>query len=221
MEESVTATNAYASIKLHGKTFSNNSIWHRWQDVILPEFEAYLGIILSMAIIDKPNIKVYFSREWLEAQPFFVSIFSRRRFLQIHWKLHLKLHNQTLFESPEEAKFKTLQPTCKKCLELYMPHQKIAVDESTVGYKGRIFFKTYNFQKPTKWGLRVIVLAKCRTGYICSFQPYFGKQITENLPWPDQSFTSRILLHLVDQVTALHKALDIIYIPIDITPVCP
>ena len=46
-----------------------------------------------------------------------------------------------------------------------MPHQKIAVDESTVGYKGRIFFKTYNPQKPTKWGLRVFVLAECKTGY--------------------------------------------------------
>ena len=43
LEEFVTATNAYVSMKLYGKTFSNNSIWHRWQDVTLPKFKAYLG----------------------------------------------------------------------------------------------------------------------------------------------------------------------------------
>ena len=85
---------------------------------------------------------------------------------------------------------------------MYTLHQKIAIDGSNVGYKGRIFFKTYNPQKPKKWGLCVFVLAECKTGYICSFQPYFGKQTPENLPWPDQPFTSRIVLHLVDQVTA-------------------
>ena len=90
LEEFVTATNAYASMKLHGKKFSNNSIWHRWQDVTLPEFKAYLGVILNIAINDKPDIKTFFSCKWLEAQPFFVSIFSRRRFLQIYWMLHLK-----------------------------------------------------------------------------------------------------------------------------------
>ena len=90
----------------------------------------------------------------------------------------------------------------EKCLGLYTPHQQIAVDKSTVGYKGMIFFKTYNPQNPTKWGLRVFVLEECKTGYICSFQPYFGKQTIKNLPWPDQPFTSRIVLHLVDQVTA-------------------
>jgi len=41
----------------------------------------------------------------------------------------------------------------KKCLELFTPGRNVAVDESTVGYKGRIIFKTYNPQKPTKWGM--------------------------------------------------------------------
>ena len=38
----------------------------------------------------------------------------------------------------------------ENCLDLYTPQQNIAVDKSTVGYKGRILFKTYNPQKPTK-----------------------------------------------------------------------
>ncbi|UYV65708.1 hypothetical protein LAZ67_3005190 [Cordylochernes scorpioides] len=38
----------------------------------------------------------------------------------------------------------------------------MAIDESTVGYKGKISFKTYNPQKPRKWGLRVYVAAESK-----------------------------------------------------------
>ena len=221
MEECVTATNAYASIKLHGKTFSNNLIWHRWQDVTFPEFTAYLGVILKMAINEKSDIKTISAVNGFKHNHI-LSIFLRRRFLQIHWMTHLKAPQPNIIRVTRGSKVQIFTIYLQeKCLELYTPDQKIAVDESTVGYKGRILFKTYNPQKPTKWGLCVFVLAECKTGYILGFQPYFGKQTTENLPWPDQPFTSRIVLHLVHQVTARAQGTDIIYIPIDITPVCP
>ena len=156
-----------------------------------------------MAINDKPDIKTYFSRDWIESYPFFRDVFSRRRFLQIHWMLHLKPPQPSTAPVTRGSRLQNFTKYLQqKCLDLYTPQQKIAVDESTVGYKGRLIFKTYNSQKPTKWGLRVNVLAECESGYICSFEPYFEKQTTESLPWPDQPFTSRIVLHLVDQVLA-------------------
>jgi hypothetical protein len=39
-----------------------------------------------------------------------------------------------------------------KCRELHVPGRNVAIDESTVGFKGRIHFKCYNPKKPTKWG---------------------------------------------------------------------
>src|ERR1044072_8073647 len=65
-----------------------------------------------------------------------------------------------------------------KCLEHFIPLRDTAIDESTIGFKGRVSFKTYNPQKPTKWGLRVYVLADCPTSNICVFQPYYGKDTT-------------------------------------------
>src|ERR1044072_5629615 len=65
-----------------------------------------------------------------------------------------------------------------KCLEHFIPLRDIAIDESTMGFKGRISFKKYNPQKPTKWGLRVYVLADSSTSYIRVFQPYYGKDTT-------------------------------------------
>ena len=62
--ELVTATNTYADIKLSGKVFSNNSAWFEWKDVTLVEIKAYLGVIMNMAMNDKPDVKFFFSRNW-------------------------------------------------------------------------------------------------------------------------------------------------------------
>ena len=88
----------------------------------------------------------------------------------------------------------------KKCLELFTPGRNVAVDESTVGYKERIIFKTCNPQKPTKWGMQIYVLLDCDTGYISCFKPYFRQPTTDALPRPGEPFTTRIVMHLVDQL---------------------
>ena len=88
--ELVTATNAYAVISLSGKAFSNNFVWFESTDVTLVEMKAYLGVIINMAMNDKPDVKSFFSRNWTQYCPFFLDIFSRRRFLQIHWMFHMK-----------------------------------------------------------------------------------------------------------------------------------
>ena len=70
--ELVVATNAYASIKLGQRRFTKNFVWYGWRDVTLPELKAYLGVVLKMALIEKPDIKDYFSRKWTEYCPFFL-----------------------------------------------------------------------------------------------------------------------------------------------------
>ena len=76
----------------------------------------------------------------------------------------------------------------------------ISIDESTIGFKGKIGFLTYNPKKPTKWGLRVYVMADSATSYIYSFVPYYGKITTEGLIQPDLSFTIRIVLYLYENL---------------------
>ena len=85
--EVVAATNAYATTHISRIRFTNNSVWYIWIDVTLPKPKAYLGGVLKIAIIEKSNVKDYFSRAWAEYCPFFLDIFSRQ-FLQIHWMLH-------------------------------------------------------------------------------------------------------------------------------------
>lgn len=60
-----------------------------------------------------------------------------------------------------------------KFLEVYKPTKYLSADESTVSFKGRVVFKMYNPQKPTKWGLRLYVLADSTNGYVSVIIPYY------------------------------------------------
>ena len=206
----VKATNAYAVIYLNNKSLTSSSIWYQWKDLTLPELKAYLGIILKMAIVEKSDVKDYFSKKWTEYYPFFLDVFSRCRFLQIHWMLHVKSPEPTTGVVTQSSKISNVvEYIQQKCLLNFTPRQNVAVDESTVGFKERIAFKTYNPQKPTKWGLHVFLLSDSDNGYISCFEPYFGKTTTESLPSSDKPFTTRIVLHLVDQL--LNKTFGVGY----------
>ncbi|UYV81604.1 hypothetical protein LAZ67_20001674 [Cordylochernes scorpioides] len=129
-----------------------------------------------------------------EVDKCFPKVFTRQRFLQIFWMLHLSE------PTPADAPIHTgtqkaqhyLSYLSNKFLSIFKPSKNIAIDESTVGYKGKISFKTYNPQKPRKWGLRAI--------FIYSFIPYYGKLTTDSLIRSDLSFTSRIVLSLFKNI---------------------
>lgn len=97
-----------------------------------------------------------------------------------------------------------------------MPSRNIAVDESTVPFKGKAVIKMYNSQKPNKWGFKICVLPDRKT------QPYYVKETTDQLAWQDLPFTARIVLHLVNKVifsantTGCHAYTDRFYISVQL-----
>ena len=48
----------------------------------------------------------------------------------------------------------------------YNMHQCCTIDEAMIPFKGRLGFKQYMKAKPTKWGIKVFVLADAKNGYI-------------------------------------------------------
>ena len=63
------------------------------------------------------------------------------------------------------------------CKAIYHPRQHLAVDERMVGTKARLSIKQYMKAKPTKWGLKLFVLA-ATNGYTIDFKLYTGKSKT-------------------------------------------
>lgn len=76
----------------------------------------------------------------------------------------------------------------------------MSVDESTVGFKGKILFKVYSKDKPIKGGSKVLVLSESTAGYICTLELYFGKVTTDRLDRQDLSITSRVVVYLISEL---------------------
>jgi hypothetical protein len=58
-----------------------------------------------------------------------------------------------------------------------VPGKNTAIDKSTVGFKHKIIFETFNPKKPTKWGIRLFVLVDSDAGYVHSIIPIYRKLI--------------------------------------------
>ena len=138
---------------------------------------------------------------------------ARDRFLQMFWMLHVGNDNvQGVTEALK--RMRKIHGMIEKIENLFqkyfVPGRNIAIDESTVGFKGKVIFKTYNPKKPTKWGIRIFVLADSDTGYVHSIIPYYGKHTSDicNLPHTEKSFTSHIVLSLMDRLELCVSGID-------------
>lgn len=198
LQEITDATNLYAKVKIV-RPLQQFSIWHTWVDVSLTEMKAFIGVILNMGLHHKPELVDYFSDDWLTKMPFFKDVFPKARFLQIFWMLHLPADTDTE-EKPGWKTRHLCEYIDRKCREHFVPKKNICIDESTVGFKGRVAFICYNPKKPTKWGMRVYCLCDSETGYVCCHVVYYGQTTTDGLILPEQPFTSRIVLHLTDML---------------------
>ncbi|KAL6417866.1 hypothetical protein ACFW04_012481 [Cataglyphis niger] len=184
--------------KIVWKTLSVNSIWRSWRDVTNEEFWAFLAVVINMGTMSLANLQEYWSRSVVSYIAFYSDTFTRDRFSQIFWMLHL----ETIPTRKTNPRTRLQRVSCfldylnSKFLDYFIPGEHICVDESTIKFKGRISFLTYNPKKPTKWGIRVYALADSKTGYICCILPYYGSLTTEFLVRPDLSVSSRIPIHL-------------------------
>ena len=82
-------------------------------------------------------------------------------------------------DSPHYDKLYKIRPLLNKLVtsfqEHYTPHQNLSVDESIVGFKGRLSWVQYMPKKPTKWGIKTWTLVDATNGYVWNLRVYTGK----------------------------------------------
>ena len=70
-------------------------------------------------------------------------------------------------------------PVLDRVLETYKIHYKpqknLSIDESMVGFKGRLAWIQYMPKKPKKWGIKIWTLTDAANGYISKMKVYTGK----------------------------------------------
>ena len=104
---------------------------------------------------------------------------SGRRFELLMSYLHLNdITKQPPQSSPLYDKLYKVRPLLNKIVEsfksTYTPHQAISVDETMIGFKGRLGWIQYMPKKPTKWGIKAWAMADSKSGYVWNFSIYTG-----------------------------------------------
>ena len=176
MKQLCSFTNAYA--RIHGKEkpyFSKN-----WKDIIPDELYCFFALLMYMSIIQAPNIDLYWSTHVLFHGLWGRAFMSRFRYKQI--QCFLKASNPLTEDRRDKlTKVRFLHNYLKmKCLKFFQPNEHVSVDERMVQNKGRYSFRQFMKDKPTKWGMKVWVLADSKTGYTYNFSVYTGKAENRN-----------------------------------------
>ncbi len=193
----VVETNRYAN-----SFVANNSGSGAWIDTTENELKAFIGLLILMGIVRLPRLELYWSTNYpLINTPGISSIMPRNRFLQLWRFLHLNDNNNAIpyGQVGHDKLFKV-----RKLLDMLCPlfesefeiHQSCAIDEAMIPFKGRLKFKQYMKNKPTKWGIKVFVLADSPTGYVKRLQVYTGKGLDNSST--DVGLCTRVVLDLMD-----------------------
>ena len=171
----------------------DGSVYMNWKPVTVDEMKGFVAVILNMGIIQLNNLKDYWSTDDTTDLPFFRSVFSRKRFLQIFGALHVGDPDITTKREKIQPLLDRLLPTFQAA---YTPSQQVAIDESVISFRGPVNFRQYLKGKPNPWGIKAFVLAGSKTGYLHRVCVYYGREtelIREDLP-----HTTRVVLTLVE-----------------------
>ncbi|ODM89009.1 PiggyBac transposable element-derived protein 4 [Orchesella cincta] len=148
-----------------------------WKDVNSNEMWVFLAINVAMGLLRKPSVRDYWSSNEVLSSPFFPETMSRNRFQHILQCLHL-VDNEGVPEENRDRFVKLgdflpdLLINSRACVN---PGEYLCLDESLLGFKGRISFRQYNPKKRSRFGIKFFVLVDCMTHLILDIIPYQGK----------------------------------------------
>lgn len=157
-----------------------------------------------MALNHKSEINDNFSNDWLNKRPFFKDVFSKLRFKMIYWNLQIAfldgrvVRGATSKSHKVRSFLKRLKSNFKK---YYSPQKFVSIDECTIGFKGKVSFRVYNKDKPTKWGIKVYALADAQNGYLFSMESCFGTNTSNLLICPELPIKARVVIHLANNLS--------------------
>ena len=164
----------HTNIKAHNHTEKEKENNHRpWYDIIGPEIEVFLGILLFMGMDHAPATEDYWNQ--CPDKPIFLSIsqaMSLVRFQQI--KRFLKLNNRRT-EPPRIGKgvdwWKKLEPLAtgfrQASLKYYQLGSIISIDEQLIKFEGRSCHALQITSKQAGKGFKIYSL--CQNNYLISF----------------------------------------------------
>ena len=174
-------TNEYATICLDSPVdLPPKSRFQYWEDTTADEMKAYVGLQIYMGLTDKPAIKDYWATGDYDNTTRFCEVMSRNRYELLSWFMHFNDNNKQVSKGePGYDPLYKIRPMLDmmrpRLKYYYTPERELAIDESMQKFKGRLYFKQYMPNKPTKWGIKLWSLCESKSGYLLDFDIYTGK----------------------------------------------
>ncbi|CAH1997194.1 unnamed protein product [Acanthoscelides obtectus] len=199
----VEETNRFAVqfiINNHGKLKEQSRV-RKWTQTNKNEIRTLLGLLILQGINPKPEYKMYFSRRHSIETPFFPKVMSERRFHLLIKFLHF-VDNSTINENTKCRKLAKILPVLNhlrgKFMSTYLPERDVSIDESLIGWKGRLSWKQYIPSKRKRFGMKMFALCESSSGYMFNFIIYTGCDTDYGEKYSNEPVTARIVLSLMD-----------------------
>ena len=147
-----------------------------WTPVTVQDIAVFMGMSIIMGFFPAPTRRMYWRRSKLYSMANFAAIMSRHRFEAITRYFHT--FNRKAVPRGTTDKLILVRSIMEHLQErfrtTYTPERNISLDEGLMPYKGRLSIKTYNPQKPSKYGVKLYMLCEAKSGYVLDFLTYGG-----------------------------------------------
>lgn len=196
MQRIVRNTNKYAAEQTKSKKYE-------WENIDLETLLNFLGLLLYTSIVHLPCLQDYWKTNHIMSVPFPRMVMSRDRFRRIWWNIHLSdpekdVTNDRLKGQAGYDKLFRIKPLYDEvrtaCMSHYHPEQHLSVDERMVATKAKTGMTQFMKDKPTRWGMKLFVLADSSNGYTINFQMYTGKS---HIPTSEHGVSYDAVMNLI------------------------
>ncbi|CAH1960175.1 unnamed protein product [Acanthoscelides obtectus] len=117
--------------------------------------------------------------------------------------LHFSNNNEIDENTSQRELFKikpVLDQLQKRFMEVYIPEQRISIDGSLLGWKGRLTWKQYISSKRKRFGIKLFILAESSTGYTYNFLIFTGADTNYGNSFVSEPLSARVVLELSNNI---------------------
>jgi hypothetical protein len=146
-----------------------------WTPLNKEELLRFLALRIIMGINPKPQLNHYWKRDPLFSMPIVSRIMKSDRYFEIHKYLHFS-NNELQVPGDRLHKISHLWKMWTDAWQsIVIPCRELSIDESIMGFKGRLFCKQYCPMKRERFGVKTFSIVDDSTGMVLNSIIYSGK----------------------------------------------
>ena len=194
---------------LYARQISTRSSSRNWVDVTRSDVQKYVGLRVFMGFHVLTSFRDYWASNPMDGGVVLPPlVMSRDKFESIQAHLHFSDNSDPRAKTDKYWKLKpVIEILDERFRSVYVPTQKVCIDESLYLYRGRHHAVQFIPTKRSRYGLKVFKLCESNgpaTGYTSAFSVYMGGQSSKPKK-KDQLISYKQTMDLLERANLLDK----------------